>query len=783
MNSEDAAGPGAHSSAPRSHFERAAGWLAAATLVLLLWPLAAGTAGPVGDATLFHMPYQMLVGDFARAGELLLWNPWTNGGSPDGAEPQIGALSPLAVVIGWLGGGTSASFVWFWIATWCLSALGMARLVRHLGAPGWAQYGLALAWCANGAFVGHAGHTCFMHVFALLPWSVWCLDRALSAESTRAFLRLAACAGAWWGLSGLAGYPGLVVVSAMVLAGWCLVRLIPPARGESPATSIPRAVAGLGVLVIAGLAVLAPSYAAFFAEGSGFSGRTGALSREIATGWNAENPAAANPLEPLALFSLASPVVAPAAARGPESDPFAITDPSSVGANAGLAVWVLAGIALVGARRSRRNAALFALGLVSLGLALGHALPLRALAYDLLPPLRYFRHSAFFRVGLLFALTVLAARGAGRIDARAIRRSALAVAAVAGIATAAALVVMPELARTTSVAIFAVPPLATLAVAFAASGGRRQATSALALLTAGGAAFALLVGRPLVMEDAQRRDALDARHVALSERGNEDTSDAWFIRAPFAFTIPTERTEQLLTGDTQALAEDFANPVGTLFDSANLPGKESVLAGYTALNNRRHHQLAAFPALLDQALGRERVFFAGSALHLPDDDATFEAFAAASAGGDVPLVVHDADVPPTELGADTAELLAAARLARVPFAVGHLDPRVLELELLRPPATDGWLFVTERWAAGWRAEVVGPDGDRAPAAVHRAGFLWRAVQIPAGAQSVRFAYRPFGWPGLLILSWGVLAGLLAWSLVARTRSDEPRGTEGAILKA
>jgi hypothetical protein len=344
------------------------------------------------------------------------------------------------------------------------------------------------------------------------------------------------------------------------------------------------------------------------------------------------------------------------------------------------------------------------------------------------------------------------------------------------------LVVLPELTASTPVLLFAVPPFATLAVAFAAGANRRRATGALTLLTAGGAAFALLVGRPLVMEDAQRRDALDAHHVGLVDAVDDDVAQTGFERDPFAFTIAPERTAALLAGDTAALAEDFANPVGTLFDSANLPGKENVLAGYTALNNRRHHQLAAFPALLDQALGRERVFFAAAALHLPDDDATFEAFTAAAAGGDVPLVVHDADAPPTELGADAAELVATARLDRVPFAVEQFEPRVLELELLRPPATDGWILVTERWAAGWSATVTGPDGDAAPAAVHRAGFLWRAVEVPAGARTVRFTYRPFGWPGLLILSWGVLVGLLAWSLVARARSVAPDATEGAILE-
>ncbi|MEZ5980116.1 MAG: hypothetical protein R3F34_18150 [Planctomycetota bacterium] len=171
--------------------------LAALALLLLEWPLVVGAASPVGDAANFQLPYEMLVGDFARAGEFLLWNPWTNGGSPDGAEPQVGAFSPIATLAGLVGGGSTTSFVLLWFATWCLSAFGFARLATHLGAPPWASFGVALAWATNGAFTGHAGHTCFVHAFAFLPWSILFLDRAFDAAG-RERVRLAACAGAWW---------------------------------------------------------------------------------------------------------------------------------------------------------------------------------------------------------------------------------------------------------------------------------------------------------------------------------------------------------------------------------------------------------------------------------------------------------------------------------------------------------------------------------------------------------------------------------------------------------
>jgi hypothetical protein len=60
------------------------------------------------DADTFYAPYYTLVSDYARAGRVLLWNPWSNAGSPDFAEPQVGAFSPIMVGFGALTGGHSA---------------------------------------------------------------------------------------------------------------------------------------------------------------------------------------------------------------------------------------------------------------------------------------------------------------------------------------------------------------------------------------------------------------------------------------------------------------------------------------------------------------------------------------------------------------------------------------------------------------------------------------------------------------------------------------------------
>jgi len=71
----------------------------------------------------------------------------------------------------------------------------------------------------------------------------------------------------------------------------------------------------------------------------------------------------------------------------------------------------------------------------------------------------------------------------------------------------------------------------------------------------------------------------------------------------------------------------------------------------------------------------------------------------------------------------------------------------------------GWLLVTDCWARGWTAIVNGQ-----PSEVVGANFLFRAVRVGPGTNRIDFRYRPFGYPWLLVLSWGTLALVLTVTL-------------------
>jgi len=94
---------------------------------------------------------------------------------------------------------------------------------------------------------------------------------------------------------------------------------------------------------------------------------------------------------------------------------------------------------------------------------------------------------------------------------------------------------------------------------------------------------------------------------------------------------------------------------------------------------------------------------------------------------------------------------------RITAEVLAYTPNKLELAVVAPEP--GWLLVTDRWAPGWRATVNGR-----PEEVSGAAFVYRAVPVVAGRNTVRFTYRSSAFPLLVVASWGTLAVVLLASV-------------------
>ena len=297
---------------------RRAAWTFLGTLLIVNFVIVAGIRTGRWDAIDYFVPYYTLVADAARQGELLLWTPLVDGGSPVGYEPQVGAASPLELLLGLATGGNEFGFRLYWLTVWGLGGLGVLLLARHLAAPAWAACVAAVGFAFSAIYMSHASHTSYLVTMSLFPWVLWRLDAAILRRSWLAAVQ----AGALWGLSALGGYPGLVLAGGGYAVAWTVGRLFltEPAptvfrtrrvrqnvfrtrRVREPAHGVCRQrsaflIAVLAIFFAAGLAVLSPTYAGFWAESRGYTSRAAAVSRETALGGG---------LPPAALATFASP--------------------------------------------------------------------------------------------------------------------------------------------------------------------------------------------------------------------------------------------------------------------------------------------------------------------------------------------------------------------------------------------------------------------------------------------------------------------------------------------
>ena len=717
------------------------GWRVSAVVATLVFLVAnrllvTGRAVGIWDADGQYYPRFVLVADHARAGQFLRWDPWTDGGLPSFSEPQVGAFSPIVNAFGLLLGGNHAAFIAYWLSHWALGGAGIFMLARYFRAPAWGACIVALGYLFSGVYTGHAQHTTFVAGFSWLPWVIWRLDLALERRS----MRHAAEAGAIWGVGALAGHPSITILTGCFAALWVLGKAL------FGAPSFGLATRALGIMAIVGVIVLSPTYAGELLEGRGVHSRSQPLTRA---------EAGHNELPPGALVSLTSPYPARVKAFFPEAV-WPWTDVSMVSVYSGVLIPLLALCALASHRRDPWVWWLLGIGVLSLVAAMGQSLPLRGWLYDWVYPMRFFRHSAVFRMFFVFPLAVLALYGS-KVMERAVGSEARALWTRffigASVAAAAAIVAYEWFLLTLPVRTGQAGPflaflwLAPVAVALAGLGQRRLRRWVPAMLVLLASADALLTEQlsRLMMEDTDkivaRWRSLDARHQRSLD----------LTRSGLA------RTESVCEPWTPAQC----------WWNDQLITKVPTLRAYATFTNDFHYVMSRDPILRAAASGSDRIWYASAVAMAPIGDSAFAAFMRRAALlGAPPLVVHTREQM-LRAGSGRSDARGGEQIERVPaaqrIAVRVLDYHPNELTIRSAPDS-GWLMVTDRWAPGWRATV---NARAVP--IFGADFIFRAVPVQRGENIVHFTYEPAGYPWLLVVSWLTLASVIAGTTLGIVR--------------
>ncbi|HTM02262.1 MAG TPA: hypothetical protein VL173_02065 [Vicinamibacterales bacterium] len=739
-----------------------------ATLIgATLAPVLLGWASPHWDGLDFFGPYQILVGDYARSGRFLLWNPFTSFGAPSGIDPQIGAFSPLVTLFGVLFGGSRYGFETYWLVMWLLGPLALLRFARYLGAPAWGAYVAAVAWGMSGFYTGHAEHTAWISSMSFLPLILWRLDVAVTQgrpESRplcgaleqgapggcplRARIWPAVEAGALFGLSALAGYPGLIFLNGCFAAGWALCR----SRGLRG--GLVWSAGCVAVMALIALVILSPSYLAFLIEGRGYSHRTGALPFEVAVRNNA--------LHPLALATLTSPAFSLA-------DAYVYTDISMRSLYVGTVIPVLAAMALADGRGQFRW--LLLLAAIAFGAAaLGVALPVRGWLYDIVPPTRYFRNTAMFRGYAMFALALLALLGSIDLQAlldrpatgraaRAFLVGAMAAAIALGVWLGARLL-LPKLA---------------------AAGG---VTGLLHPFVAWSGIIVLCITGALAFPRVRRSVPIALVVIASADMAVSGFATRSVIYGPVSGAWENAAARHVSNPDLtrRGLAREADNGA-----NLTLIAKVPAASGYAPLTGPLVAEYLREPVLLDAASGADRLWFSPAVIETARTLSCLTALRAAAARlGAPPLTIQrpvmnttatDTSEPGQGCPADINAASAAQRLTGAGVQLIAYTPEHLRLRVLVDQA--GWLLVTDSWSRGWTATVNGTPTDIAVG-----NFLFRAVRVAAGANTIDFRYRLFGYPWLVIVSWMTLAvvGVASVRRRSRSRRAERADQNGATEK-
>src|SRR5262249_45960306 len=137
------------------------------------------------------------------------------------------------------------------------------------------------------------------------------------------------------------------------------------------------------------------------------------------------------------------------------------------------------------------------------------------------------------------------------------------------------------------------------------------------------------------------------------------------------------------------------------------------------------------------------------------------------------LLISDKQAPQMAGAGVTPAALDAAACTEAEISNVSYRPNFLSFHYVA--STPGWLLVTDRWAAGWKASVNG-----APQPVAGGDFIFRAVKVQTGANYIEFKYRPTGFFVLLALSWSTLlliVGVEIWRRTNRRSSATVRPDE------
>ena len=676
---------------------------------------------PATDVYAYYLPNMVYAAQSAaQGGKGLLWNPYQSGGAPFFANPETALLYPPHWLFLVLDANTALHAVL--IINIVLGALGMLLLGREIGL-GWpAALGGALAFELGDPMVQFAGWSPTTNApWAFVPWALFFCERLLRAPSRRAVVGLAAVLA----LELLPGYPIIAVLTYQVLAlrlAWELATGRSAGRWRAAAA----VAAGMGLAPVLIAVQLIPAI-------------------ELA---RASIRTLASPGDLLRHHAFAPAQLVDAVKTRMPPVPFLVAP-------------LVLGILALTARANRRLAIFYTLtGILFAVLGLGDVTPLLRL-YVQLPPGEAVLRAAFrlFWISGL-SLAVLTALGlAALTEPRAARRPRWLPFVVAAVLCAGLYRLTPGGLRWAEIAALAAILAAVLAASAGVELGRVAVWVALAALVLDLVAVPLRWWGSLLPSAAvlwkHEQTFAELRPPMTSQDRAFFMPSAGFqvgfvMRTATVLRVPNLSDYDSLNGERYA---DYFTmmrtgaPLSTIMDAYlpfpwTTPGLRRRLLDLAAVRYLVASPPVDVRGVLDVSevpvsAPELRVYRSDSALprarYVPRIDVVSDPAALLHrlAYGDDDLAAVALVEEPLPSGLTGAERPARAGSAH--FVQD--DPEHLVIDVDAPAA--GFLVIADQYYPGWQATVNGT-----PAALHRANYLFRLIEVPAGASRVELRFRP-----------------------------------------
>ena len=702
------------------------GWVIAFTafslcLVLFLWPLFSGRGEPRWDAFRQFYPAFAYQADAYAEGRFPLWDPYTNCGYPFHAEPQFSTLSPAAIAIGSLVRDSGYAFVIYYGFLWWIAGMGTIWAAKALGSHPAGGFVAALTYAFSGFFLAHAQHTPYICVAAWLPW-VFGLATKSVADSNRGYALLS---GATLGLSSLGGYPILVFFTGFALALWLPLWFLPGTKpGEHERTRMDLLKSIAGTLCIVGavaIMVFSPVLHAFFTEGRGYTDRVAPLSMVEAN--------YGGPLSFPALISLMFPYMTIL-----RSDLLGGGDMSMTNVYIGAICIPLAIYWYLSTNRTRRWGFLLFVVMMFLT-SLGGKAVIRTLLYYLLPPMRFIRFSAPFRLYWIFPVALAAGLGFSRLIRHPEEKGKVVKIvlgwffAVIGATALYLLLLLLRLgyqgldAEHLPVRLFLPAALALPAFLLVLSIWKNPETYR-------GSRILIILLVVVIAGDFWGHVRNNSYTIWGIEPDSIQKAEAFHTRVT---TMPGEPGRRL------------PPPPSLWYMNTQQVTKIPAVAGYVTMKTKGFDEVLCRSDFVEVLKSPIRFWLSSGTEPSPSEEKTLEVLSGVGSGVPVPVFVNEG------VNVHSGERAVPGALGKV--AVRRYSPERVDLDVEVPGTGNAVLASTERYAAGWKARV-----DGAPADAFRVNLYFRGVFVSPGKHTVTWEYSPSLWRPLVGLS---LASLLA----------------------